>query len=136
MPVKTLFNGAAYVVSAWIDNEDSCAVEDYILELYASNDSDSEAMVNRLQKTAQQGPPTNKEKFRTLSGVGQGLVEFKVRGGTRVLGFIDRERRRIVCTHGIPKLKAKRFNREMEKAQKIKEQYLIENAKEENEYVN
>lgn len=136
MPVKTLFEGARYEVCAWLDEEERCQLERFILALYAKNDPDAEAMVNLLDRTASHGPPPNEQKFRYLRGIGQGLVEFKARGGSRVLGFIDTDRRRIVCTHGIPKLKEKRFNREMERAQGIRDTYLIETTPEESGYVN
>jgi Gp49-like protein DUF891 len=134
MPFKVLFRGVRYTVALWLDEDEACAVEDFILDLYAENDPDAEAMTYELEKTSQRGPSPNKEKFRYLKGTGQGLVEFKARGGSRVLGFIDQPRRRIVCTHGVPKLKKKRFEREIDKAQQISDTYLIET--EEGKHVN
>src|ERR1051325_11580503 len=125
MAVKILFEGARYTVCAWLE-EEQCQVEVFILELHSNNDPDSAAMVDLLERTATNGPPTNIQKFRHLKGSGKGLVEFKARGGARILGFIDIDRRRIVCTHGISKLKKIRFEREMEKAQGIKESYMTE----------
>ena len=138
MPVKVLFPGARYAICAWLDAEedDESAVELFILELYANNDPDSEAMYNELQKTSNHGPSRNIQKFRYLKGNGQGLVEFKVRGGSRVLGFIDQDRRRIVCSHGIPKLKKKKFDREIDRAHKVRNAYLLENLTEDTGYVN
>jgi hypothetical protein len=137
MPVsKPLFEGAKYSICAWLDEEGQSATHKFITALYEANDSDAGAMVHLLEQSATHGPPTNKQKFRYLDGRGKGLVEFKARGGSRILGFIDSDRRRIVCTHGIPKLKEKRFNREMDKAQEIKELYLLEYASEEGGYVN
>jgi hypothetical protein len=134
MPVKILFRGVRYSIALWLDESAACAVEDFILELYADNDPDAEAIIYELEKTSSHGPSPNKHKFRYLKGSGQDLVEFKARGGSRVLGFIDQPRRRIVCTHGVPKLKQKRFEREIEKAQRIRNTYLIET--EEGQYVN
>lgn len=137
MPVsKPLFEGARYRICAWLDQEEVSATHEFIASLFQNNDPDAGAMVHLLEQTATHGPPHNKQKFRYLEGKGVGLVEFKARHGARILGFIDPERRLIVCTHGIPKLKEKRFNREMEKAQDIREMYLIENASEENDYAN
>jgi len=51
-----------------------------------------------------------------------------------VCAWLDEEGR--FCTHGIPKLKPKRFNREMEKAQEIRELYLLEYASDGGGYVN
>ncbi len=137
MPVsKPLFEGARYSICAWLDEEERSATHEFITELYGNNDPDAGAMVHLLEQSATHGPPHNKQKFRHLEGRGDGLVEFKARGGSRILGFIDSDRRRIVCTHGIPKLKEKRLNREMDKAQKIKELYLLEYASEGGGYVN
>jgi hypothetical protein len=135
MPVKMLFPGAKYEICAWLDEDGHSHVEEFILELYANNDPDAEAMTDRLQQTSRVGPSSNEQKFRHLQGSGKGLVEFKARGGARVLGFIDQDRRRIVCTHGLPKLKEKQFARWIKKAQKVKEEYLVENASEESKYV-
>jgi hypothetical protein len=134
MPVKDLFRGVRYTITAWLNEESACAVEDFILVLYEDNDPDAEAMIYELEKTSNYGTSPNTQKFRHLRGVGQGLVEFKARGGSRILGFIDQPRRRIVCTHGVPKLKQKRFEREISKAQHIRDMYLIET--EEGPYVN
>jgi hypothetical protein len=134
MPVKILFRGVRYTVCAWLDDDGNCATEDFIVELYGDNDPDSEAMTYELEKTSNHGTSPNKQKFRHLQGSGEGLVEFKARGGSRVLGFIDIPRRRIVCTHGIPKLKPRRLEREISKAHEVKNAYLIET--EESKYVN
>ena len=93
MPVRELFRGGRYTVALWLEENETCAVEDFILELYADNDPDAEAMTYELEKTSNHGTSPNKEKFRHLKGTGQGLVEFKARGGSRVLGFIDQPRR-------------------------------------------
>lgn len=137
MPVsKPLFEGARYSICAWLDEEERSATHEFITALYESNDPDAGTMVNLLERCATHGPPHNPQKFRYLDGKGKGLVEFKARGGARILGFIDSNHRRIVCTHGIPKLKEKRFNREMDRAQAIRELYLLEYASEEGGYVN
>src|ERR1700686_934811 len=134
MPVKVLFRGARYSICGWLGEDNSCAVEDFILSLDASNNSDSGALIYELEKTSNHGTSQNQQKFRYLKGNGQGLVEFKARGGSRVLGFIDPQRRRIVCTHGTPKVKPRRFDREIETALEIKDEYLTETM-EEGKYV-
>lgn len=137
MPVKVLFTGTRHAVCAWVDEgEQESAVETFILELYAGNDTDSEAMVNELEKTSNHGPSRNVQKFRYLKGAGEGLVEFKARGGSRILAFMDQNRRRIICTHGIPKLKKRRFDREIAKAHRVRNDYLIECLEEGSKYVN
>jgi Phage derived protein Gp49-like (DUF891) len=132
---KPLFEGVRYSICAWLDEEERSATHEFITELSENNDPDAGAMIHLLDQTASHGPPHNPQKFRYLKGKGQGLVEFKARGGSRILAFIDTNRKRIICTHGIPKLKTKRFDREVTKAQDIKELYMFENA-EENGYVN
>lgn len=131
MPVRTLFTGRRYLVGAWTEEEgQESAVEAFILELYGNNDPDAEAMVYELEKTSKHGTSPNRQKFRHLQGTGKDLVEFKARGGSRVLAFIDIPRKKIVCTHGVPKLKKKRFEREIEKAHDVRNAYLIESLEE------
>jgi hypothetical protein len=137
MPVKVLFpHGARFVICAWrVGEEEVTATEAFINSLIEAKNPDAESLLYELEKASNHGPSRNIEKFRYLSGTGQGLVEFKARGGSRVLGFVDSDRRRVICSHGIPKLKPKRFEREMEKAQGIRNTYLIESM-EDGKYVN
>jgi hypothetical protein len=137
MPVKDLFpRGARFVVCAWrADEEETTATEEFIYDLIEVKNPDAESLLYELEKTSNHGPSRNIQKFRYLSGSGQGLIEFKARGGSRILGFIDMDRRRIVCCHGIPKLKQKRFEREIEKAHDVRNAYLIESM-EVGKYVN
>lgn len=137
MPVsEPLFEGIRYSIRAWLDEREQVSVtQEFIMGLIATNNSDASSLINLLERTASHGPPQNEQKFRYLDGIGEGLIEFKARGGSRILGFIDAERRRIICTHGIPKLKPKRLNREMKAAQEIKRTYLFENASVENGHV-
>jgi hypothetical protein len=131
MPVKPLFRGARYEICAWLgEGEEQSAVEVFVLELHEDNDPDAGAMVYELEKTSNHGTSHNRQKFRFLQGAGKDLVEFKARGGSRILAFIDSERRRIVCTHGVTKLKKKRFEREIEKAHEVRDSYLIESLEE------
>lgn len=134
MPVKPLFTGPAHVICAWIE-EDGCQLEQYLMTLARNGNADASSMIHLLETTSQHGLPSNIQKFRHLKGNGLGLVEFKARRGTRVLAFIDREHSRIVCTHAIPKLKEKRFNREVNLAKEIREAYFLEQAMEDSEYV-
>ncbi len=136
MAVKTHTTGSKFTICFWIDADGDCAVENYILELYEENNPDSEAIINLLERTAKFGLIHNEQKFRFLESNVQRLLEFKARGGTRILGFISKDNNVIICTHGIPKLKEKRFRREIEKLKEIKELYEIENMPEENNYVN
>jgi len=72
------------------------------------------------------GPPTmNTTRCRTL---GERIYEFK-ETGVRVLWFYDEgepvRRRCIICTHSSPKVKKKEFQREISKARRMREAYLI-----------
>jgi hypothetical protein len=132
MPVKDLFKGAKFTIVAWEENE-ICAVEQYIFQLIKDSNSDANAIVHLLERTANHGLTHNEQKIRRM---GNSLIEFKARGGTRILGFICDENKIIVCSHGVPKLKDKRFQRELIKIETIKEAYEIEVLTEENLYVN
>lgn len=137
MPVsEPLFEGVKYTIFGWLDEEGHCATKEFMAELNAKNNPDAASFVNRLSQTASHGPPASEDKFRYIKGKGKGLVEFKARGGSRILAFIDKDRRWIICTHGIPKLKQKRFDREVDKALNIMELYRVEFAVAEGDYVN
>jgi hypothetical protein len=75
------------------------------------------------------GPPTmNTTRCRAL---GEGIYEFK-ETGVRVLWFYDEgepvRRRCIICTHCSPKVKKKEFQKEVKKANQMREAYLIAKA--------
>jgi len=132
MPWKTYRKGARFEICLWLDEDDSSHVEDFILELISNNDPDAASMDRLLLRTADHGPPIgDTTKFKHLKGTGKGLVEFKARGGARIIGFEDKENRRYICSHGVPKLKAKRFERYVSRAQDVKELYLLESTPEE-----
>lgn len=102
-------------------------MQQFLLKLEADGDPNAAGMWRLLKDSAQNGTPTNPEKFHNLHGEkGKGLFEFKTRGGARIICFFDLKN--IVCTHGIAKFKPKRFDREIEKAQRIKEAYIEEQA--------
>lgn len=132
MPVALLIDGPAWRIYGWLE-EDTCQVKDYLGDLAANNNPDAEAIIHLLDTTAKYGAPSNPQKFKNL---GDGLVEFKARHGTRILAFLDRSRRRIICTHAIPKLKPVRFRRAMERALSVKESYDLEQTLRESDYVN
>lgn len=72
------------------------------------------------------GPPrTNKRKCVDL---GAGIYEFK-EPGWRVLWFYDagdpKIRRRIVCTHATPKVAKKEFQKEIKKAIRMRDDYIM-----------
>jgi hypothetical protein len=132
MPWKdSPYKGARYTIVFWLDEEGACHVEAFLLGLMGEDDPDAALMDRLLDRTAHHGPPQNETKFRFLKSKGKGLVEFKARGGARILGFIDQDNSRIVCTHGIPKVEGRRFDRWMQRAKAIQESYSVETTPEE-----
>lgn len=133
MPWKdSPYKGARYRIVFWLDDEGACHVEAFLLELIGDDDPDAALMDRLLTDTANHGLPHNIKKFRFLKGRGNGLAEFKARGGARILCVVDRDNRCIVCTHGLPKkLEGKRFDRWQDRAQEVREKYLIEATPEE-----
>jgi hypothetical protein len=132
MPWKeTPYRGARFKIVFWLDEEEACHMESFLLELMGSDDPDAAAMDRLLTDTANHGLPHNIQKFRFLKAKGKGLAEFKARGGARILCIVDRDNHRIVCTHGIPKLEGKRFDRWVGRSQKVQEKYSLETTPEE-----
>jgi hypothetical protein len=129
MPIQTLgYKGIKFEIFGWLEDEgDSCQVEDFLLELIANNSTDAASMDRLLQRTADKGLPIGDHtKFRHLRGTGQGLIEFKARKGSRIIGFEDKINRRIICIYGVPKLSDKRFERYLKRAQDAKDSYTLE----------
>jgi phage-related protein len=93
-------------------------------ELRAADPSDSAAEQMRATlaiDVPRNGPPLmNKTRCRALGG---GIYEFK-EPGLRVLWFYDTGRR-IVCTHACPKLPKKKLQKEMAKARRIRQDYVV-----------
>ncbi|WP_372796436.1 type II toxin-antitoxin system RelE/ParE family toxin [Pontiella sp.] len=73
-----------------------------------------------LARTLEHGVPKNRQKCNTL---GNGLFEFKTRGGLRLVWFWD-EQKMIVCTHGFTKARPKTPRKEIEKALARKADYF------------
>src|ERR1044072_4150116 len=127
MPWKeSPYKGVRYTIVFWLDEEGSCHVEDFLLELIGKDNPDAALMDRLLDRTAHHGPPQNETKFKYLEANGKGLVEFKARGGARILAFIDQDNRRIVCIYGTQKLKGKGFGGWVKGAQAVRELYSIE----------
>lgn len=75
------------------------------------------------------GPPImNKSKCRPL---GDGIYEFKA-PGLRVLWFYDegepKVRRRIICSHAAPKMPKKKFQKEVKRAARFRDEYVTAKA--------
>ncbi len=79
-----------------------------------------------LDRTAEEGPPRNKEKCRYFRN--EQLFELKA-DSVRIMAFWD-EGRVIVCSHGFPKKKQKTPSGELDRATQSRSAYF--RAKEEN----
>lgn len=93
------------------------------------SDTAAEQMLATLETDVPlNGPPRNKRKCRDL---GDEIYEFK-EPGLRVLWFYDTgepvRRRRIICTHGSPKVNKKKFQQEKAKAIRIRRAYVAAKA--------
>ncbi len=82
--------------------------------------SEAATMVNLLERTSQHGPPKNKEKSRFLEN---NIFEFK-HNQLRILYFYDAGKL-IVCTHHFTKKQQKTPKKEIKRAKKMHELYLL-----------
>ena len=80
-----------------------------------------------LSETARTGPPHNDQKFKDLPGT-DGIYEFKTSGGLRLLCFWD-EGNLIVCTHGYLKGSQKAPKNQIQRATRMRRDYLIAKKK-------
>jgi len=93
-----------------------CRAEDYIKGL---NETDRKRLIALLEHTAEHGPPTNREKFQKLDG---DIFEFKSYQD-RILCFFQ-PRKVLVLTHGFRKKKDRAPKEEIERAERLRKEYL------------
>jgi len=115
MACERLYRGKACTLYA-IVVRGKCPVQNFINGLDKKR---KKQVIALLELLADQGPLYNAEKFRWI---GDEIFELKTRSGARILGFFA-GRRKIVLTHGFPKGKAKAFQREVKKAQRLRKQF-------------
>jgi phage-related protein len=107
--VAILYSGKEYDVSA-ITVDGRC----YVIEFIEQLELDEQAkLLSLLERTADYGPPRNTEKFKKLGG---DIWEFKSYQ-VRILCF-------IIATHGFKKKRDKTPKREIERAERMREEYL------------
>lgn len=125
MPILTIKEGVRYAVYAW-GGEDSCELLQFLRNLERESNPDATRIVYLISRTADHGPPRNELQCRALEGKhAERLLEFKAAGGTRVLWFYGKNQI-IICTHGFVKKGQKTPRKEIEKAQTIRQLYLME----------
>ncbi len=101
---------------------DRCATLAFFQEHARLRPKEFEKLSALLTRTANEGPPSDTDKFKYLKGE-NGLCEFKTPGGLRLLCFWD-EGSLIVTTHGYFKDKQKAPRRELDRAQQLRRDYL------------
>jgi len=123
MPVQQIKAGAKFTVYAWGD-EKSCEVLEFLAGLTADGNSDTERILNIIQRTVDHGVPRNEQHCRMLD---DGIYEFKAPNTARVLWFYDTGRI-IICTHGFSGKsgRGRTSKSEIDRAKGIRELYLKE----------
>lgn len=94
----------------------TCRAEQYIKNL---GEGDKKKLIALLERTADHGPPSNRQKFRKVEG---DLYEFKSYQD-RLLCFFQPSRV-IVLTHGFRKQTNRIMRSEIERAERLRRQYL------------
>lgn len=99
---------------------DLCPVQEYLLSLDLKDQKQITALITFI---AENGPPTNIEKFKPL---GEGIFELKTRSGIRILSFFGGSSlpRSLILTHGFPKPKPRTLQQEIRKAVKWRKEYF------------
>ena len=113
--VTILYSGKRYDLSA-ITIDGRCYVIEFIDQLERGEQA---KLLSLLEYTGDYGPPRNTEKFKKLEGE---IWEFKSHQ-VRVLCFFDKGRI-IITTHGFKKKRDKTPKREIERAERMREEYL------------
>jgi phage-related protein len=104
------------------NGRDRCATLAFFQEHALLRPKEFDKLSALLQRVANDGPPSDTDKFKELKGE-DGICEFKTSGGLRLLCFRD-EGSLIVTTHGYLKDKQKAPKRELERAQKLRNNYF------------
>lgn len=129
MPTEELYRGTQFVVRAWIENG-VCPVMQFLEELNRNGNSDAKRLFNLITRVADNGMTHNKQHVRSLE---DGILEFKAPNTARILFFYDCIKGTlIICTHGFTGKRGagnKNIPREIEKAKKIREDYLSQEGR-------
>lgn len=106
--------------------KDPCATLKFCQEIKDTHWEELSKLVRLWDDIARDGPPSNDQKFKALPGT-DGLYEIKTTK-LRVLCFWD-EGSLIICTHGFIKKSKKTPPKDLERAQRDKNQYFDEKRK-------
>ena len=121
MATQLVYRGKIFEIFAWKD-KNSCQVIEFLADLDEKDKKDAKRLVYLIQRTADEGIIKNEQQSRLLE---DGIYEFKAPNTSRILYFFDRNHI-IVCTQGFrgKQGKGKTPKNEIEKAQKIKDEYF------------
>jgi len=111
---EIIYRGRCFAISG-ITVKGKCLAQEFIEDL---EEPDEKKLVALLRRTADNGLPRNKEKFKHLKDK---ICEFKSYQ-VRILCFLD-ENKLIILTHGFIKKQDKTPRSEIERAQKLMEDY-------------
>ncbi len=101
--------------------EGDCQLLDFLESLDGSNPAEAARAWAVIDRTAEHGPPRNKEKCRFFTDLK--VFELKTRGGVRIMSFWD-EGKLIVCSHAFLKKSRKTPKAEKDRAREARKEYL------------
>lgn len=111
---EIIYRGRCFTISG-ITVNGRCFAQEFIEDL---DEPDKKKFIALLQKSADEGPPKNREKFNHLEDK---LYEFKSYQA-RVICFFEKDKL-ILLTHGFRKKKDKTPKEEIKRAKMLMEQY-------------
>ena len=117
---KEIRRGPACALYA-LGTEDECGLLGFLRDLWTRDPGEFGRIMALLERTADHGPPQNKEKCRFFRGLR--VFELKARDGVRIMAFWDKERL-VVCSDGFIKRSRKTPKKEQDKARKARAAYF------------
>jgi len=118
--LKILLNGDKFKICGLIVNG-TCEAEEFLKEL---SDKEKKKLIPLLQYTANSGPATNEQKFKSI---GDGIFEFKG-FQSRLFCFFD-QGKIIILTHGCIKKRDRLDPADIKKARSRKDDYFRKGSK-------
>jgi hypothetical protein len=117
--VERLYLGPIWSLHGLVVN-DVCLIREFISSLEHKYLTQVASLINHI---GDQGPPTNKKKFRHL---GDKIYELKTGGGIRILNFFGGAElpQSLILIDGFMKPKARQLKREQKKAVKLRKEYF------------
>lgn len=118
--LREVRQGRAHTIFA-MGSEKRCQLLDFLRELATSDRDEFGKITALLDRTADNGIPRNELKCRYFRNLQ--MFELKTAGGVRVMAFWDVDKM-IVCSHGFMKKSPKTPTGELERAEKLKQEYF------------